>query len=1170
MLYDPRNPLSPYFAQPSGPGRGGLYFDPALVEDLPQFQDTHPRAINDGFMRILIDRMTKAFGGGSLPGLSAPAGAGRISERDIEAYRRGEVPSQPQMGADRSSGSTPPVLPPIGESQDGLMGGMSGRSTPTNQNRNFEKPIPAQSMGATQRDPQMEQQYPNASMAGPSRTPNTTPPVNQQAMFPIRGQEPRNRSPLPEEGVYRQGDGRHEQRPFAQENHSGYGSPQPSYGTASPQLSRQGEQHSARSSPKVQAGMLRPGSASGSDVNRGHSPYLSEGGRDSSRLDASSRASNAASSNTREQEAEMLAQAEEGGATDLSYYNSRKVRSADTASLRDRQSPEASSRAPSALSSTAAVPHMPGQYIPTPELNKSQQLHAPPPLFTPNNATASSMASPDLPPPPPPPAARASATDNQTHQRGQVSEQTLKEGDSSDTNDNSFGSGIAGTSTMAAMGSLDSSENQSERGLGDGRDRGASQGNSHKDSETALFDEPGALYAMSLADDHGDMSRDASAGSGHTQQPSLSKLILNRAAASGGVANGSVPSERSDSLASTANRTVGGRDAASRQNTYGSSAPISAAPTSASEYSQTGTMAESLSRSGAPSRSASQHLQSNQPSNLSKQISNTSSHHSSQNGGLPQPRDKAPAPTHEIRESKASTVSTIPSEGQDDYLAALSYVALTETHEPQHNSSPPQPTKNGKPVISIKTDPAQKTTTNGAKARQPYSSTDTEPTSASSPMYDDPTSPDSYGTYADTAAPKMRVTNASPDKQARNMARQSSSDRSHQTSTTSHATGPRKPGRGVPRVQKSGKKLGTWSSDEDDDDNDDKDSVDEEEEAERKKAEEEQRKAAEAAAIAEAERFKQERPREERPNHLRESTASSGGGSLRRSLPGLPGPSTDPYLNRATSPSRGMYPGQEDRSPYSQEMHYQQQYASNEANRGSMYSWQSQLPMPMSGGSMMSPPWQAQHQHRMSAGGSGSPYNSHSPYGHSPSPSAYGGGPAGINNQNTMLAYMPDNPETAAADGKAMRNAAVAQHGLLQTGIEQKQNKSAAQIEAMAKETGGPLLQLEHKAQMPQGGLVGAIASHERDRKRDGGLGATLTERDRERRMAEARQREMDQMAQRQAPFAGPGFGMQGFPAFGGMMPGMVPAPYGNTSDPAQMQQRKLKRILQAEIQSIS
>lgn len=161
-------------------------------------------------------------------------------------------------------------------------------------------------------------------------------------------------------------------------------------------------------------------------------------------------------------------------------------------------------------------------------------------------------------------------------------------------------------------------------------------------------------------------------------------------------------------------------------------------------------------------------------------------------------------------------------------------------------------------------------------------------------------------------------------------------------------------------------------------------------------------------------------------------------------------------------------------------------------------------------------------------------------------------------NQNTMLAHMPDNPETAAADGKAMRNAAVAQHGLLQTGIEQKQNKSAAQLEALAKETGGPLLQLEHKAQMPQGGLVGAIASHERDRKRDGGLGATLTERDRERRTAELRQREMDQMGQRQAfGGAGPHFGipgMPGMPAFG--IPSGGYGGMGNP-DPAQMQQRK-------------
>jgi CCR4-NOT transcriptional complex subunit CAF120 len=45
--------------------------------------------------------------------------------------------------------------------------------------------------------------------------------------------------------------------------------------------------------------------------------------------------------------------------------------------------------------------------------------------------------------------------------------------------------------------------------------------------------------------------------------------------------------------------------------------------------------------------------------------------------------------------------------------------------------------------------------------------------------------------------------------------------------------------------------------------------------------------------------------------------------------------------------------------------------------------------------------------------------------------------------------------------------------------------------------------------------LLGAITAHERDRKREGGMGAALTERERERRLAEERQRKFDE-AQRQ------------------------------------------------------
>ncbi|KAK9893417.1 hypothetical protein P389DRAFT_20982 [Cystobasidium minutum MCA 4210] len=809
MIYDPRNPLSPYFAQPAGPARGGLYFDPPLIEDLPQFQDNHPRIINDGFMRILVDRMMKALGGSPMVGNGGFQPQQPITARDVEAYRRGELKTS-QKG---SAGSTPPVLSPIGESRNNFMGGMgssSGRSTPTNVNRQMDKPVPQPPTSMVQ-DPSMHparppQPYASEGRSSPglgrSTTPTATPPINQSAtgMFEARP-DSQNRSPYDA------------QKPFAHGGQvvQGRGSPhsQSNYGTPSPP--KQGGQSSLHSSPMLQAGMFRPTSANSrtSDVTSQrysqsgqHSPYLSdrEGirGANDNRSGAVSRGSH-----TDLDDQEESLRGEEGGSTDLSYYNSRKVRSSSGGALGPREvTPAPSERAPSALSSVggAALP-MPGQYIPTPDLTSNRQLHQQQhqqeEQLRPTNASMSSSTSP------PPPNSRAlSALEASGHHQG-VSEQTLRRlndtNSSVEDNNSSNSQGLEDTSTMAAVGSAESSalSDRAERAADGGRKNGGGDRNLHgqdvhqHDTAAALYDEPGALYAMSLADDTShDMSRDpSSTASGHAgnQNPSLSKLIMHRAS----VANGGIPpqysaSDRSDSLALSDGRT------ATRQNTYASSESFAA-------------------RSGAPSRSASQHLQQQQPqpSNLSKQISNTSSSNSStSNTGLP---SQSSGQSQDMRESKASTTSNVPSEGQDDYLAALSYVALAE-----HQEEPPTPsvTSNGKPIISIQTSPQSRSNGNTAATRQPYSSTDTEASSAVSPTYDEPLSPDPYGTYAENAAanaakPKMRVTNASVSPRP--------------------GSASRKPGRGVPRAQKSAKRLGTWSSDEDEDDDDDdndKDSVD--------------------------------------------------------------------------------------------------------------------------------------------------------------------------------------------------------------------------------------------------------------------------------------------------------------------------------------------------------
>lgn len=73
-------------------------------------------------------------------------------------------------------------------------------------------------------------------------------------------------------------------------------------------------------------------------------------------------------------------------------------------------------------------------------------------------------------------------------------------------------------------------------------------------------------------------------------------------------------------------------------------------------------------------------------------------------------------------------------------------------------------------------------------------------------------------------------------------------------------------------------------------------------------------------------------------------------------------------------------------------------------------------------------------------------------------------------------------------------------HGLLQAGIQDKEDRSAKRQEELARETGSSLINVPAKPPPPQTGLLGAVAAHERDRKNAGGIGATLTDREREKR----------------------------------------------------------------------
>nr|XP_031860163.1 uncharacterized protein CI109_004295 [Kwoniella shandongensis]KAA5527235.1 hypothetical protein CI109_004295 [Kwoniella shandongensis] len=122
---------------------------------------------------------------------------------------------------------------------------------------------------------------------------------------------------------------------------------------------------------------------------------------------------------------------------------------------------------------------------------------------------------------------------------------------------------------------------------------------------------------------------------------------------------------------------------------------------------------------------------------------------------------------------------------------------------------------------------------------------------------------------------------------------------------------------------------------------------------------------------------------------------------------------------------------------------------------------------------------------------------------------------------------------------QAQLTKAFAPHGLLQAGMQDKEDRSAKKQEEVARETGSSLINVPAKPPPPQSGLLGAVAAHERDRKNAGGIGATLTDREREKRLAEERQREIDRLQRQQ---------MEHMRQFGGgsdMYPPQQGYPYG-------------------------
>ena len=112
------------------------------------------------------------------------------------------------------------------------------------------------------------------------------------------------------------------------------------------------------------------------------------------------------------------------------------------------------------------------------------------------------------------------------------------------------------------------------------------------------------------------------------------------------------------------------------------------------------------------------------------------------------------------------------------------------------------------------------------------------------------------------------------------------------------------------------------------------------------------------------------------------------------------------------------------------------------------------------------------------------------------------------NNQRDTFIQMESQSETMTK--------AFTPQGLLSAGLQDKQDRSAKRQEELARETGASLINVPSKPPEPQVGLLGAISAHERERKREGGVGATLTEREREKRVAEDRQRKLDELQRQQ------------------------------------------------------
>lgn len=156
--------------------------------------------------------------------------------------------------------------------------------------------------------------------------------------------------------------------------------------------------------------------------------------------------------------------------------------------------------------------------------------------------------------------------------------------------------------------------------------------------------------------------------------------------------------------------------------------------------------------------------------------------------------------------------------------------------------------------------------------------------------------------------------------------------------------------------------------------------------------------------------------------------------------------------------------------------------------------------------------------------------------------SYYENGPSGSTSPRPLSPPLEQPRDVSPA--RPVGRPVVSPHGLLHAGIIEKEERSARALEFNARDTGGPLVNLPSKPPPPQTGLVGALTSHEREKERTGGVGRALTEQQRERRLAEQRQKQLDELQkiQLQQQQQAMGYGAGGYnPMMGGYNPMMNP-----------------------------